>query len=487
MGMWTKKLAKLVVSSLLGLVFAFSLIEGGLRFARALRSTDAVTAPSDGVPNVVRIVTLGESTTAKYGFGGRTFDWPQQLEDLLNRWLEGEGSPKRVKVFNLARSATSSPFQVSSLFERESEIKPDVLITMLGVNDANVVEVERDFFYRNFLTVRLIYWGRVAYLCPSCRDVRLSMTEPIEPPGVGEIDRDAERMALRELEIRQFRSVADVDKFAADTADWQQKFGDHQHWMNAKLAAKLFSISQSESLRQKSSDVAEKLLDLTLALLNRSYRQMVLLDPWTLEYLCHVHNLRRQPGCLTAVKEAFAGGMRLTAPLLTLAAHSGGEEDPDMRKIFESAGYAFVTAAASSHALHQSFMRLQKFVASTHTIWFAMQYPTGSVEALKYYMNDDPNETDEIFGKTFYMTKAPFEPKFKDVTYVSNENFNQLVRAGKATDYFVDMFARVGGMEFGHTTEKGHAVIARNVADAIRLAWPRIVERSEQREQEDAK
>ncbi|CAN5638377.1 hypothetical protein BH10BDE1_BH10BDE1_11110 [soil metagenome] len=485
--MKAKKIAKMATVLGLGGLLAVALAEAGLRIAKASRESASQSALPTNDPNLIRIVTLGESTTAPSKIRFRQFDWPYQLEGLLNRWLEDDKSLFRVKVFNLAQAAASSPFMVSMLLERERELRPDVLITMLGVNDSNVVQVERGFFYQNLLSVRLLYWARVAWQCPSCYDVRLSAEAIPEPAGLTDLDREAQRMANAELSKGSLRTEADVDAFAKQIDLWQIRYGIHQHWMNAYLVTNLFRRSLSEEIKVQFPEVRQKILALAEALLRKSYREMVLKHAWTLELYCQVLSALNKKGCVGGIKDAFADGLTPTSPVLTLAAQSGGSDDPEMRAIFRSAGYEFGETTFGPQSLNRSFVRLQNFVNATGTIWFAMQYPTGSIESLKFYMSEESRRTKENFGQNFYMEKSPFEPKFKDVIYVSNANFLNLVQSGKASDYFADMFGRNGGMEFGHTNEKGHAVISENVFASLKENWSSIVERVRARNQRGTK
>ncbi|MDX9731395.1 MAG: hypothetical protein RBT63_06455, partial [Bdellovibrionales bacterium] len=49
--------------------------------------------------------------------------------------------------------------------------------------------------------------------------------------------------------------------------------------------------------------------------------------------------------------------------------------------------------------------------------------------------------------------------------------------------YFTDLFTHDHGLRFGHTTEKGHSLIAENLMKEFLLNWKTIEKRKDQRSQ----
>jgi len=73
--------------------------------------------------------------------------------------------------------------------------------------------------------------------------------------------------------------------------------------------------------------------------------------------------------------------------------------------------------------------------------YIAMQYPTRDVGELKKIFKGD-----------------------EDIIFISNkENFEQALREGTHEDYFIDLCYK----DFGHATQKGNELIAKNVANVI--------------------
>jgi tetratricopeptide (TPR) repeat protein len=106
------------------------------------------------------ILTLGESTTEYLG----KESWPEQLEKILNN----KSSKLKVRIINKARSGTNSAVLLSHLRAYIEEYKPDMVITMMGINDdwsyvffADKPPNKIELFFQDFRIVKL---ARLIYL-----------------------------------------------------------------------------------------------------------------------------------------------------------------------------------------------------------------------------------------------------------------------------------------------------------------------------------
>ncbi len=78
------------------------------------------------------ILCLGESTTADL-YGNKN-SWPIQLEIILNN----KSSETKFKVFNEGVGGTNTAFILSRLKNNLDKYKPDMVITMMGINDRSL-------------------------------------------------------------------------------------------------------------------------------------------------------------------------------------------------------------------------------------------------------------------------------------------------------------------------------------------------------------
>ncbi|NLB35213.1 MAG: SGNH/GDSL hydrolase family protein [Elusimicrobia bacterium] len=111
--------------SIVGILFALILLELGLRLGgfvhlSILRSKNQAAIKEKGT---YRILCLGDSTTEN--------QWPPYLKEILNK----EDLGIKFSVIDKGRSCTNTMHIMAELEQNISEYKPDMVITMMGVND----------------------------------------------------------------------------------------------------------------------------------------------------------------------------------------------------------------------------------------------------------------------------------------------------------------------------------------------------------------
>lgn len=98
----------------------------------ALRARQERAGGTSPDPEAYRILCLGESTTAPAFDEARwDYSWPAQLSELLRRRYPG----RRVQVINKGVPSTNSAAVVAALPGYLDKFHPDLVISMLGVND----------------------------------------------------------------------------------------------------------------------------------------------------------------------------------------------------------------------------------------------------------------------------------------------------------------------------------------------------------------
>ena len=131
---------------LAGLLLAVILLEAGLRIGGfiflALQEHENRKVLRH--KNTCRIVCFGESTTA---LGGR-YSYPSQLEDILNQRDIGIS----FSVINKGVPAGDTTGVLSMLEDTLDEYRPDIVITMIGVNDGDNIVMQE---YNHNVLMRL--------------------------------------------------------------------------------------------------------------------------------------------------------------------------------------------------------------------------------------------------------------------------------------------------------------------------------------------
>ncbi len=118
----------------LGIFLGLLVLEIGLRIGGFIlltlqRNGNMITSSQ---AEIYRILALGESTTANL----RNFQisWPEELEIILNN----KSNKIKFKVFNEGIASTNTNVILSDLEANLDKYKPDIVITMMGINDVGM-------------------------------------------------------------------------------------------------------------------------------------------------------------------------------------------------------------------------------------------------------------------------------------------------------------------------------------------------------------
>jgi lysophospholipase L1-like esterase len=169
-----------------GVVVALVLTEGALRLAGYAVSGEQRrrNAAAETDTGAYRILALGESTTASYFVEGNANDWPAQLERILNERSHG----RRFVVFNEGVGGTTSAFIVAALRDNLDRYRPDMVVTMMGVNDHELnLRFDDSFAARAalfFNHLRIVKLARQAYEAVRASAPSNARHAPAERPPV---------------------------------------------------------------------------------------------------------------------------------------------------------------------------------------------------------------------------------------------------------------------------------------------------------------
>lgn len=455
---------------------------------------------------VFRVVTLGESTTAPYWDKEVNADtsWPSILSENLKSELGRLGLEIEVQVLNRGKSATSTGFLVDSVSADIEALNPDVIVSMMGINDVSLSRVKDSWIYKQSFLARFIYWSFIYSDCSQC--FSLSVT------GAKEIDRMKLSRPLSREEARALRLVT------SEIEGW-----DKSDWENPKLKDTL-EITISRTVRNSKEEsnhltmllkhkVAIHIFELVISssFLNgaelstearyaafnlisdfmRSAMPLIITDfPVEIVYLCYSQQ-RLNKSCMDDVMAAVSNGLKPNTGLLTVLTYDQKFDDPKFQKIMRSLGWAVDRNRSRLEYTRESYLRLLRLVEAESTrrnrklVWIAMQYPTGSVRGIVNLM--DPNWKEHFpEGASFrdvMLKKSVDETQTKQSDHlyvVSNENFKEKTLEKMNSQqgegyYFRDYFARSSGLNFGHTTRHGSELIVQNLLEQMRPHWKEIV------------
>lgn len=154
--MGRRTIKRKIGSIILGFFLCIILLEiglylGGILFVSSQESLNKITLQKK---DAYRILCLGDSTTA---IGGKE-SWPHQLEAVLNNRKLG----KEFSVINKGGVLFDSTNILSGLEDNLKEYKPQMVIIMIGINDAKKIRENNNpfnkikFFFKKLRTYRLI-------------------------------------------------------------------------------------------------------------------------------------------------------------------------------------------------------------------------------------------------------------------------------------------------------------------------------------------
>ena len=404
-----------------------------------------------------RIVTLGESTTALFWSGGRDNAWPNQLENKLNSANLG----RHFKVFNLARGGISTPFLIESFEQRIEDLHPQLVISMMGVNDSVQFEYSHTVGWRSLRIVKVWKW---------LQQSRASTNPTKDPDLIGQIYRDVDDLMSEPLleaspeqihktyeAVRKYAATKKQDGFyALEHAAWgffvPAQRAQIEHHVNSHIANRLGTLSYNlakDALRIQPNN-ATIAVCLTYA-----------------SALAH-----REPEALDLIHKSMDLGLKPSPTLFTVLGVLKANDDPQMKEAMSESGFYINEKKPYFQVTMENYRRLFDLSRKHHFHYMAMQYPTAKISALINVFSTQPKFT-ETFGDSLNSNfpNAKLESKYEDILFVSNENFVQAVAQSSYDDYFTDRFSAVLGGHFGHTTPKGHALIAENLSQAIVKNW----------------
>ena len=462
-----KKKISLIASSLF---LCIILLEVGFRLTGfiilSLRERESKIAIR-GV-DVYKIICLGGSTTAMDGEpGGAKYSYPAQLERILNQKDIGI----KFKVINEGVCSANSSFILSRLKENLDKYKPNMVITMIGLNDDFFNPVPYDESLKTKL--KMFFTGlRMYKLAKVLKMNIMNRFAGISVRGAGKTgkkslayDRNflevkaledsamvlhsmgkakqAEKLIQKALKIGPGKAILYID--LGEVYLSQKKFKKAEEAFmeaiareptNAFYISKLGYYYYTQERYKEAAEI---------------YEDAIRVDPTFRDAyrdLAHCYKVQRN---FKKLEELCVRIERLSlkrAYLYSILATGYSElgQADKAEKYYKKANdlrlqyYKPVT--------RHNYSKLKEFVIKKGIKLVCVQYPMRSVKPLR-----------KLFDST------------KGIIFVDNEEvFKSALKHGRYEDYFIDYC----GGEFGHATSKGNGLLAKNIADVISREYFRV-------------
>lgn len=439
---------------------------------------------------VVRIVALGESTTAKFYNNGNDVSWPARLQRMLNETPEVMAGKKEIRVLNIAQPGTSTTFLVDELeallnTPAAKANPPHYVISMMGINDSVSFVPQKSWLFQTSYTARFAFWAWRDFLCHDCyRISRVRKEDNVVTPD------SRAKPLFNSLPIYRWpESKPELDRLEAEFVALANQHSYQREDLYLLWGKWLFDYSErlivleASGLTEKAKREGRDPLKLRLYVLNlaksahEAAGSSLSKLQGSIKHACFVYSrLGDEKACRDLVLKGIAEGVELTPDLLMVAMSSGGGQDTRLNQLIADSGYRHLDSATALIATRSSYLRMGELARQHDFHWLIMQYPMGSVGGFKKYFSslsdqDFLTQFPNTLSLFFIEDETPDEKTLGDLnfrhSFVSNANFRELANGQRQPDYFLDLFAKGAGLPFGHTTELGHKQIAINVANVI--------------------
>lgn len=459
----------------IGLLLALGLIEGTMRFVgwqltQGSDSTNRSVEPSSPHDeNEFRIVCLGESTTAPLYVADQNIAWPGALEQKLNSLRLG----RRFRTITIAKHGTSTPFLLRDLERDIDMIDPHLVISMMGINDLSSLEYfQRDDWFGNLRTMKLAKW-----LMQSLRQrfqPELSPTESHDiykamlliPPG-----------SIRNTthEMPKIQSHADLSLFRENVEKYVQSLPRRQRYFVYEIATiGIFNLHSQDSVEHKLAPALSRELQNTAIEMNRKWLSHYPADMFAVRFFIYttIHRDDLQTERITYIHQALGHGGVLDDALVSLI---GNYRDSKIQGEIQRFGIQSNRTETPLSSTRTNYLRLARMLKERKIHYMAMQYPMANTSGLRAIFSSQPPKMisyHDLISEPDI--DNPVTPEFLHVLFVSNENFRDTVTHENEAEYFTDMFATNKQLRFGHTTKKGHDLIADNIIQVFRKNWDKL-------------
>ncbi|MFH1519226.1 MAG: tetratricopeptide repeat protein [Candidatus Omnitrophota bacterium] len=425
-----------------------------------------------------RIICLGESTTA-LSFGNKD-EYPFQLEEILNQRNIGI----KFTVINKGVCGTCTAAIVARLEDNLNQYQPDLVITMMGINDREGAIAYVDIptsgiraLFNSLKTYKLIKLLKL-HIINKVKELGIYKPEETKEVIVSESIEKTQSSNIKEQEetfkevieanpqnasayVRLGRYYKDLGKQAQAeamlkkaietdprsyeaSAELGQWYKDQRKYSQAEeMYKKAIEISPSKVgayaklgwvYKDSGKHIqAEEMLKQAIQISPRNDGICVALGEW-----------HRDQEDYTQAEVMFKRAVKLNPrndKAYVGLAHCYREQGkPDLVKKYTQKAKDLRLEHYNLMTRH-NYQKVKEILTKKGIKLVCVQYPVRSVEPLKKMFEDQ-----------------------EDVIFVSNERvFKQALKQASYKEYFNDMF----GGDFGHCTPRGNRLLAENIAKVI--------------------
>jgi len=439
-----QKITLIICGLLLGLV----LLETGLRLGGFVylswqEHNNRLSLKQKGA---YRILCLGESTTALWGEDS----YPNQLEEILNQ----RNTKIRFSVINKGMPGINTEGIVLLLKDNLDEYAPDIVITMMGINDD--WSTTAPFDYTPTKNIALFKSFRIYKLA---RMLALNILNKAKKMGIwGAGGKEA---TLKEYWTNAQLGYSYNNHGEPDKAKEVLKRCVQLNPKNVCAYIELGWSYWSEAKYDKAEEILKEAAEvnpenvrvyINFGLIYKEqgkfdkaeemFKKSLKIDPKS-EWACaSLMRLYREQGKQDELRKMLRENIQLNsqgngAPTMLACYYNELGDSQLAERYFRETDRPDFYNPVTCH----NYEKLKEIVTERGIKLVCVQYPVCSVEPLKRVFRDQ-----------------------RGIIFIDNEKvFKEALKKSSYSEYFTDMF----GGEFGHCTRKGNRLLAENIADAI--------------------
>jgi tetratricopeptide (TPR) repeat protein len=471
---------------MLGAILSLALLEAAMRAAgwAYILIQEHVNLKALQNKGTYKIMCVGESTTQ--------WQYPKYLEEELNNRKLGI----KFSVIDKGRAGCNTNFIVLNMDSDLDKYAPDMVISMMGINDGRVDVVFEEAGEKSFYKTLKVY--KLARLIRSHMISTIEKVKNTKLPNIKAAEKDNKAAVLNEiheLEAKLREGRLNDEKSSVKLGDDYLNAGNAEKAEEAYKKAIEINPKCSEAYAAlgtfytyvKKSPKAEEMFKLAIKTnpgneagymglgkyygfdnsqkAELMYRKAIERNPangWSYEGLGDILGARgNKKEAEEMYKKAFENNNNsemMYYKLFNLYCNNSqinGLEEVLNRSFSidgKKTGYIRLVAkhfdknymdneSYLSYGTIYNYRKLRQLLEKRGVKYVCMQYPVREVNSLKKIFKGD-----------------------NGIVYVDNENiFKDAVKKEGSNEYFIDMFAE----DFGHCSAKGNKLIAKNIADVL--------------------
>ena len=419
--------------ALLGLFLTVIILEAGLRLGGFifLSLQEYRNRVSIQRKSTYRIMCLGESTTAG--------QYPSFLQEELDKHNIGI----EFSVIDKGVVGIDTSFILNKIIGNLDTYNPDMVITMMGINDGSLhipyeaatISNTQTFFksFRVYKLVRLLWLHVTTKLKeidtgkdiiqaqPFFKKNALQKTEPASQPAESGPQSHSTHTKLGWTYRKQGKFTEAEDSFKKAIA-----LNPKNDWAHTGLGW----TYQNQSKFTEAEDSFKKAIQLN-SQNDRTYVELGIACREQYKFIQAEDSFKQAIQLNPQNDKAYAALKSIYIEMRDL------ELAEKYNQKVKELGLKYYPSVKASN-----YLKLKEVLDKRGITYVCVQYPTRNIEPLKKVFQDND----------------------KGIIFVDNEKiFKDVLGQGKYTDYFTDFF----GGDFGHCTDKGNKLLAENIAKVI--------------------